>query len=173
MVKSKSSYGSLLERIRGRGADYIAEVDEELTPTGNSQVYESYLEGVERVVVEEWIPSEDSETNLRVHSEIFSAQGISKSERFYVSSLINPNEDFFDLFRIQRPYENKLFWLINNALRFPSIGNALERCNATLQNIEQYAKEVIQFNGDGNSSFEQQMQKAAKDLDFLLQLTRL
>ncbi|MBA3238971.1 MAG: transposase family protein [Parachlamydiaceae bacterium] len=173
MVRSKSSYGTLLERIRRRGADYIAEVDEELTSIENSQIYESYLDGVERVVVEEWIPSEDSETNLRVHSEIFSSQGISKSERFYVSSLKSPNEDFFDLFRIQRPYENKLFWLINSALRFPSIGNAFERCTATLQNIEQYAKEVIQFNGDGKSSVEQQMQKASKDLDFLLQLTRL
>jgi hypothetical protein len=172
MVKSNGSYGTLLERILRCGAEYIAEVDDELIPPENSQIYESYLEGVERVVVEEWRPPEGSLTNLRVHSEIFSSQGGGKSERFYVSSMEIPNEDFFDLFRLQRPYENKLFWLINSALKFPSIGTAFQRCNATLQNIEQYAKEVIQVNGDGKGSVEQQMQKAAKDLDFLLQLTR-
>lgn len=172
LVKSEGSYESLLRKIRQRGAEYIAEVHEELNPTENAQVYESYLEGVERIVVKEWTPDEGSETNLQVHSEIFRSEGISKSERFYVSSLKNPNEDFFDLFRIQRPYESKLFWLMNNALRFPSIGNALERCNATLKNIEQYAKEWIQANGDGKNSVEQQMQKASKDMEFLLYCSR-
>lgn len=173
MVKSEGSYGFLLEKIRQRGAEYIAEVDEELHPADNSQRYESYVEGIERTVMEEWMPPNSSTTNLSVHSEFFSAQGVSKSDRFYVSSLKSPNEDFFDLSRLQKPYENKLFWLINNSLRFPSIGNAFQRCNASLQNIEQYAKEMILIHGDVKNSIEQQMQKASKDLDFLLQLTRL
>lgn len=172
MVKSESSYGSLLSKIDQRGGKYIAEVEEELIPPDEHELVESYIEGQEKIVALEWMLEGQSETQLKVLSEIFDPRGIVQTERFYLSSLKNPADYYFDLSRLQRPYENKLDWLLNVALSLPSIDASIQRCNASLVQFQNYAEELI-ANGESLQPVEKQMQKAAEDNAFLLELTRL
>lgn len=172
MAKSESSYGSLLSKIGQRGGKYLAEVDEELIPADEHERFESYLEGQERIIVLEWLPEGYAEMQLKVQCEVFDPRGPVHTERFYISSLDNPADYYFDLFRLQRPCENKLVWLLNIALSLPSIDASIERCNASLEQFRRYAEELIAHGGDVRS-VQKQMQQAAEDNNFLLQLTRL
>ena len=72
--------------------------------------------------------------------------------RFIISDLESPAGYYFDLFRLQRSEEGKCSWLLNVALGFPDMEEALQSCTLTLNNFQAYAKEMILTNGIGNLS---------------------
>ncbi len=174
LINSDKSYGSLFAKIQQQGGHYLAEVGEELIPAEEHEAFESYLEGQERIVVQEWHSEEQSETQIKVSCEIIESDGaISRFERFLISDLESPAGYYFDLFRLQRSEESKCSWLLNTALSFPSMDEALESCAATLSNFHDYAKEIISINGDGSSlGIKEEMEKAAISNDYLLGLLR-
>ncbi len=174
LINSDKTYGSLFAKIQQQGGHYLAEVGHELIPAEEHEAFESYLEGQERIVVQEWRSEEQSETQVKVSCEIIESDGaISRFERFLISDLESPAGYYFDLFRSQRSEESKCSWLLNAALSFPSMDEALESCAATLSNLQEYAREIISINADGSSGgIKEEMEKAAVSNDYLLGLLR-
>lgn len=172
MVKPAGIFESLLAKVKQAKADYLAEVKEELHPGEDARAYESYLEGQERVVVREWSAG-NIETHLAAQIEFFDPRGTVQQTEFYTCSLENAADYYFDLNRLQRPYANQAFWLLNIALSFPSIEEALRRSQATLDKLQRFACDHISEHSGSRLPVEKQMEKAAQDLAFLMQLCHL
>lgn len=169
MARSENSYGALLSKIVQRGGKYLAEIDDELVPPDEHERFESYIEGVERIIVLEWNSEGSPETHLKVVNEVYGPGGVVETERFYVSSFDNPADYYFDLFRMQKPYESKLIWLLNIALSFPSVDVSIQRCSASLSAFQRFAEELI-MQESPSQPIEKTMQKAAQDSTYLLKL---
>lgn len=175
LTKSDCEYGSLFAKLRHQKGHYLAEVENALTPPEDFEEYESYLEGQERILVQEWRPEGQTETQMKVLCEIIDSQGaISRSEHFLTSSLESPAGYYFDLFRLQRNEEAKCAWLINAALSFPSMEETLDSCTATLNNLQEYANELISTKCESSdpATIKAEMEKAAGNNDYLLELAK-
>ncbi len=58
LMNADCGYGQLLFKIQRQRGHYLAEVDHELVPAEEFEQYESYVEGQERIVVQEWYSEE-------------------------------------------------------------------------------------------------------------------
>lgn len=172
MTRSDSSYGSLLTKIKDSKAEYLAESQEELHPSEFYTTYESYLEGQERTVLHEWQYEGSPETYLKAVSEFNLPKGITHLEEYYIASFEDPSNFYFELSRLQRPYANKTYWLMNIALNFPSIDETIRRCNATLKTFHLFALEILNTHKISSLPVEEQMKKATINLGFLLKLVK-
>ncbi len=71
---------------------------------------------------------------MKVACEMIDVHGTqSYSERFLISDLESPAGYYFDLFRLQRSEEAKCSWLLNIALSFPNMEEALLSCTLDLK----------------------------------------
>lgn len=160
----------LLSKIQESKGDYLAEVKEELHPSQEYLMYESYIEGQERTLLKEWSIEGSSEIYLKATSEFFDSQQTILKEENFISTIEQPSNYYFDLSRIQRPYLSKTYWLLNISLNFPSIDKAIQRCNASLTKFHSFSCEFIKKRS--SMPIEKQMEKAATDLSFLIQLAK-
>ncbi|MGZ3632966.1 MAG: transposase family protein [Parachlamydiaceae bacterium] len=171
MLKTAEPSEALLTKIHEKNAFYIVETPTDLgVPPEGSKGYESYWEGQERIVIHTWKLETQPISYLVSTSEIFDPKGTTHRKSFYLSNLDDPAAYFFDLSRIQRTYERNTHWLLNAALTFPSMEEAIHHSVATLNHFRAYAIELILKSDKNVVAVEPLMKKAALDEKYLFRL---